>query len=96
METKAHTVPHKLSSRTKGALWLLIAPTGLFITTFILFAFVNFFVTLLTPMIPDTEQMTVPVWLTLINVTFFIFGSISVVAWLPGLVAGIVLLSTKK
>lgn len=91
------TVRKKMTPRTKLALWLLVAPTGLLIVTFVLFALINFLTTLLTPIVPDGELFgPQPIGLVIANVIFFIFGAISVISWLPGLITGIVLLATKK
>jgi len=37
-----------------------------------------------------------PLWLTISNIGFFLVGGISVLTWLPGIIGGIVLLSTRK
>jgi hypothetical protein len=86
-----------MTSRTKVALWLLISPTALLITTFILFAGVNFLFILLAPMPADGEAVsTAPIGSTIVNIILFVFGTIGVISWLPGLITGIVLLATKK
>lgn len=90
------SAPARMQPRKKVALWLLIAPTSLLIVTFALFAFVNFFSTLLAPITADTEIMTQPVALTITNVVLFLFGAIASIAWLPGLIAGIILLATEE
>jgi hypothetical protein len=81
-------------TRTKVALWLIIAPTALLATTFILYALVN----LLAQPIGSTDTLfTQPAnWQVIANVILYVAGVISVVTWLPGLIVGIVLLVTKK
>jgi len=87
----------KLGKRTKGALWALIAPTSLFIVTFILFAIINWIFNPTMWPTADTEALTpTPIGFTIANIILFLAGTISVITWLPGIITGIVLLSTKK
>lgn len=89
--------PVKMSGRTKGALWLLIAPTALIIGTFLIYGIVNWIAVIMSPTPADGELFaTQPIGGVIINVIFFIFGTIGIIAWLPGLIAGIVLLATAK
>ncbi|MFY9228450.1 MAG: hypothetical protein WAO28_03975 [Candidatus Microsaccharimonas sp.] len=86
-----------MTKRTKGALWLLIAPTALIVLTFILYAIVNLIASTATP--PPTEGQLfteTPAGMVIINVILFIVGTLATVAWLPGLIVGIVLLASPK
>lgn len=83
----ASTVPNSEISKKsykKLALWLLIAPTALLIVTFILYLFLNGLL----------EEVNVARGIA--NVILFISGLVGIIAWLPGLITGIVLLVTKK
>jgi hypothetical protein len=87
----------KMSTRTKGALWLLIAPTVLIIATFLLFAIINWVFNPTMYPKPDTELFApTPIGITISNVILFFTGVIGIVTWLPGLIIGIVLLATAK
>ncbi|MEO6110157.1 MAG: hypothetical protein ABIP50_04060 [Candidatus Saccharimonadales bacterium] len=87
----------KLDTRTKGALWLLIAPTGLLIITFIFFAIINWVFNPTMWPTPDTEAFApTPIGITIANILLFVTGAVSVMTWLPGIIIGIVLLATKK
>ena len=87
----------KTTTRTKTALWLLIAPTGLVILTFSLFAVLNLvFNPTMWPTADTAEFASTPLLITIANITLFIMGAVGVTAWLPGLIAGIVLLATTK
>jgi hypothetical protein len=79
----------KLDKRTKGALWLLIGPTGLLITTFVLYALVNW-------LLDSAGLLNSNALAVTLNIILFLIGVLAVVAWLPGIVAGIVLLASKK
>lgn len=87
----------KMSGRTKAALWLMIAPTALFIATFMLYAIVNFIVATVTPE-PTSGQLFSGggTGTVVVNVLLFLAGVVSFITWLPGLIIGIVLLATKK
>ena len=87
----------KLSTRTKAALWLLIAPTALWVVVFILWAVINWGLASLTPVGADVgigiDSSSVVI--TMINVAVFILALIAFISWLPGLITGIVLLATR-
>ncbi len=87
----------KIDKRTKGALWLLIAPTALFIVTFILFAVINLIFNQTMQLPADGEALApTPLIVTITNIILFLTGVVSVITWLPGIIIGIVLLATKK
>jgi hypothetical protein len=79
------------------ALWLLIGPTALIIGTLILYAIVNFLVASTTPAPAEGDMFgsQSPIQ-SILNVILFLIGTISVITWLPGIIAGIILLTTKK
>ena len=77
----------KITGRTKLALWLMIGPTALLIVTFAGYAAVNLAFS------GTVDESPIKV---VLNVLLFLVGVISVVAGLPGLITGIVLLATPK
>lgn len=86
-----------MTKRTKGALWLLIAPTALIVLTFILFAVVNWIFSAVSPAPAEGQLFTEPsLGASIINVILFIVGMLATVAWLPGLIVGIILLASPK
>ncbi|MDB5161620.1 MAG: hypothetical protein JWM52_128 [Candidatus Saccharibacteria bacterium] len=88
----------KLDGRTKGALWLLIAPTALLILSFILYAVVNWIFSATTPTPTDSTNLYSDgsIVTTISNIILFLMGVVGVITWLPGIVVGIILLATKK
>lgn len=77
------TAPAINNTRKNIALWLLIGPSALFIGTIILYAITNL-------IFPETALLK-----TLMNIGMFFVGLISFLTWLPGIIIGIVLLTTK-
>ena len=85
----------KLDKRTKGALWLLIGPSALIIVDLILYALMNWIFTATAPA-PSSELFAPQTGASVfVNILLFIFGLIGILAWLPGIIIGIVLLTTK-
>lgn len=84
--------------RTILALWLMIGPTALIIVTIALYALSNFISEQIDPGPDLTTTMYGAPTLggMLINFALFIIGATAIMAWLPGLITGIVLLATKK
>ena len=78
--------PARMRTRTKIALLLMISPTALLFGTAILYALANL-------ALADSDAGAAR---TVINVFMYVVGVVSVLAWLPGLITGIVLLATKK
>jgi hypothetical protein len=77
------------------ALGLLIGPTALIIGSLILYAIVNF---ILFNTMPESGEMS-GAQLTIrsiLNIILFLVGTLSVITWLPGIIAGIILLTTQK
>ena len=82
--------------RTILALWLMIGPTALIVVSIIAYAVVNFITSQTTTPQTDALFSEPSVGSTAANVILFIVGAISVMTWLPGMIAGIILLATKK
>lgn len=72
----------KLIGRTKLALWLIVGPTVFLTLLFAFFALSN------------NDWMSV-LTLTSADTTPLVVGAIGLVLWLGGLIAGVVLLSTR-
>ena len=93
---------HKMSLRTKTALWVMIAPTALLIIAIVAYVFINLALGVTIPdqdpeqnpnLFNDSPSLAIT---TVLNVFLFIAGGISLLTWLPGLIIGIVLLATQK
>lgn len=85
-----------MSKRTKGALWLLIAPSAVIILDLILYALANWIFTATSPA-PSSELFAPQTGASVItNTLLFFFGLIGILAWLPGIIIGIVLLASPK
>lgn len=75
------------------ALWLMIGPTALIIVTIILYTLSNFIIGSGS----GSGMFNQPSPLqSVINILLFLVGTIVVITWLPGLIAGIILLATRK
>ena len=91
------SAPTSRNNRKILALWLLIGPTALIISSILLYAVVNFILGATAPA-PTSDELigpSSPVQ-TILNVILFLAGTLSVIAWLPGIIAGIILLATSK
>jgi hypothetical protein len=86
----------KMATRTKVALLLLIGPTAIIILDLMLYALMNWVFS--TPASsPSSDLFAAQTGASVfVNVLLFILGLIGILAWLPGLITGIVLLATKK
>lgn len=82
----APSVAANNNTRKIVALWLLIGPTALMIVSLILYAVINF----------ATAGSSNPAFSSVVNVILFLVGAISTLTWLPGVIIGIVLLTTQK
>ena len=83
-------------ARKRTLVWgliLLIAPTVLIATSYVLYAIASSMTP--TPS-PDSLFGTPPLAARILNATGLAISAIGVIAWLPGLVIGIVLLSKRK
>jgi hypothetical protein len=81
--------PQGKNKRKILALWLLIGPTALIVGSIILFAIINF-------ALSGTNNEGLTTFRAILNIFMFLAGAISVLTWLPGIIAGIVLLATEK
>lgn len=102
-QTPAPQVNEELRTTNKRKLiWgiiCLVAPTALLIVTILAYAIVRFIVdsTSMTPADAETlVAISSPAWATVLNVVLYIISAISVITWLPGIVVGIILLSSRK
>jgi hypothetical protein len=77
----------KMTKRTKIALWLLIAPTVLIIVGIMLASIANW--VLFSYDLLNSNALAVT-----INILTYLIGIVGFLAWLPGLIVGIVLLAT--
>jgi hypothetical protein len=95
--TQTSSTPTGRNNRKILALWLLIGPTALIISSILLYAVVNFILgaTAPTPTSGELIGPSSPVQ-TILNVILFLAGMLSVITWLPGIIAGIILLATSK
>ena len=92
--------PKKRNGRTVAALWLMIGPTALFILSFILFAIINWVAGAAAAPAPSPAEggslfAESNAGSTIANVILFFSVGISALAFLPGLIIGIVLLATR-
>lgn len=78
-----------LPKRTQLALWLMIGPSALLLVSIIGFAIANALLGILGLLGSNTLTVVV-------NISLYLIGSLAVVTLLPGLIAGIILLATKK
>jgi hypothetical protein len=86
----------KMAKRTKVALWLLIAPTAIIIVDLLLYSLMNWVFS--TPASsPGSELFAAQTAGSVFtNSLLYILGVIGILAWLPGVIIGIVLLATPK
>ena len=99
METPQQIEPYrkKVSGQTKLALWLILGPTVLIAVTFILFAVLNLVFNPTFWPTPDTSDFqATPLPITLLNILLFVTGVAGIIAWLPGLIIGAVLLAKRQ
>lgn len=90
--------PSKISKRTLLALWLMIGPTGLWIVTFLGYAISNLvFSSAVNTGINNGADLfgSGGIAIVIVNIILFLTGTAAFISWLPGLIIGIVLLSTK-
>ena len=78
----------------------LTAPTALFLTSLLAYAVINFIFgsgSVTSSGITDNVITSpTPIGITISNIILFVTGVISVTTWLPGIVGGIILLTTRK
>lgn len=88
-------VAHSSKARTIWAIVLLTAPTALFILLFIVGAISNYAFASATPADGSLYAETSAAQ-SIINILIFLLGAVAFLAWLPGIIIGIILLATKK
>ena len=86
-----------LSPRTLASIWLLTGPTVLLVVVSLLVAILNMVFNPTMWMRADTEPYAAtPLGFTVANVLLFGIGSLALIAWLPALITGIILIATRK
>lgn len=87
--------PTQRNSRKIAAIWLLVGPTALITFSVLAYALANL---IFASTVSDNAELFTqqPIAVTITNIVLFIAGAIGVIAWLPGVVIGIVLLATRK
>ncbi len=89
------TQPSRRNNRKIAAIWLLVGPSALIILSVLAYALVNLIFSSTTN--SDAELFgQQPIAATITNIALFVAGTIGVIAWLPSIIIGIVLLATKK
>ena len=99
MDTPQPVTPYRkrVSGRTQLTLWLMLAPTCMIALSLMLFAVLNLIFNPTFWPTPDTADFNVISFaITLFNIVLLVIGAFGVLAWLPGLVIGIILLITRK
>ncbi|AHB42403.1 hypothetical protein RAAC3_TM7C00001G0557 [Candidatus Saccharibacteria bacterium RAAC3_TM7_1] len=90
----------------------LIGPTALLIAALLFYAIANFTFASMTPppdpsgvactndplagVCAPVSDYEPPVLRTIMNVILFLIGAVATIAWLPGIILGIVLLATRR
>jgi heme/copper-type cytochrome/quinol oxidase subunit 2 len=102
---KPQTTPITPQKNKKQLIWglvCLIGPSVLIVVVLVCYAIANYLASTMstvgtTGTSPLEElAMIEPSWKAPINIGLFIVGVLGVVAWLPGLICGIVILKTRK
>ncbi|MNH50433.1 hypothetical protein D3C73_20470 [compost metagenome] len=86
------------NTRKITAIWLLVGPTALIVFSIAAYAVANLIFNSGVNMQNNNAELfgQQPVAVTIINIILFITGLLGVIAWLPGIIIGIVLLATKR
>jgi hypothetical protein len=86
------------NTRKFAAIWLLVGPTALIVFSITAYAVANLIFNNSVNIENNSAELfgQQPVVATIINIILFITGLLGVIAWLPGIIIGIVLLATKK
>lgn len=90
--------PTRRNSRKIAAIWLLVGPTALVVLSIAAYAIANLILNNTASIDSSGTELfgQQSVAVTVTNIALFITGAIGVIAWLPGIVIGIVLLATQK
>lgn len=86
----------KRNPRTIAGIILVAGPTALIALSLLLYAIANFIAASTTASNPDDLFGEPTPMSAFINIILFILGALGVIAWLPCLIIGIVLLASKK
>lgn len=90
------TTTHRRNTRKIAAIWLLVGPTALLVFSILAYALANF-IFASTVSSSNTELLgQQPIGTTIVNLALFVVGLVGVIAWLPGIIIGIVLLATQR
>lgn len=88
--------PAPKKSHKKLALFLLLGPTALLLLAVLLYAVSNFVSSAGQPAANSEELFAQPSPISaILNIFIFFLGVVGVIAWLPGVIIGVVLLSKK-
>lgn len=103
MQPQHQTAPNNISisehnrKRTRVALWLMIGPGALLVSTFVLSLILAALLSGQQPQgttgLPSSDSQSVR---ALVNIIVFIAGALGVLTFVPGLIVGIILLATRK
>ena len=94
MTKSNHTV---VKSKSKRAIFLLLAPSILFAFSLLMLAIINLIFNPTFWMTGDTEPVNpTPPIITVFNVLFIITGIVGLISFLPGVVIGVLLLVQSK
>ncbi len=77
----------------------LIAPTALLVVSILAYALINFIASTTSATPAGAETLvaeSTPIWQSAGNIILFLVGGFSAITWLPGIIGGIILLSTRK
>jgi len=84
-------------TQTKHAVILLVAPSLLVVSSFVILLVINLIFNPTFWITPDTEPVTpTPVYITALNGVFIAIGGIGLLSFLPALVAGVYVLLKRK
>lgn len=95
----ADVSPHRKANKQKlvWGLICLIGPSALFVISILGYALMNFIAISTAPPAVEGELFgQEPTWKPIVNILLFLTGLITVLTWLPGIIVGIILLSTRK
>lgn len=92
--------PGAVRMRDRKLIWgliCLIGPSALLVLTLLAYALTNFIVSSTAgPATGDAMFNAPSIGTKIVNIILFLVGAITVLTWLPGLIAGIILLATRK
>ena len=82
----------------------LVGPTALFVISIVLYAIVHVILSANAPVsAPSSVDTPAPLFTdapspitTITNIVLFLIGTIGTIAWLPGIIVGIILLAKRK